>query len=185
MSETKTQTEKEQLLYAAVGRYISEWQKIEARLTVIFIRSIFTSRSEPTRAAYEVFQESIGAETKLKLIDAAISARFRKETEIINYWKNLHTNLSRAKEHRNKVAHGCLYYFDRGLNVEGPIWIRNPEYKIYTSFFNNYIDESGNIKIEKKEMYNLLDIEKETEKISVIFDALNDLSDKIFGLNCP
>jgi hypothetical protein len=93
-------------LYKAVGQITSDWAQIEDTLFGLFVVAItgkwLVGDLRPYRAAF--FSIS-SYEPKIRMINAALRARYVEKPSIVKEWDGLKSRLNTASGNRNQVAH--------------------------------------------------------------------------------
>jgi hypothetical protein len=112
--------EEERAFYAALGKALTQWQRIEENLAIIFA-SVAGSHGLPDMAANAAFHAVLNFNTKLAMTDSALKMKSFLSTlerapgasdPMIDQWDTLKKRAERRAKRRNELAHFGMA-FDR------------------------------------------------------------------------
>jgi hypothetical protein len=113
----------ENVLYAAVGRALSQWETVESACARIYAFLIGTPTDELTISpALHSFGIVNSFPTRCEMISTAGKAYFHLHPEVANYEKQINEALSEAKgfsNRRNEIAHGVVRPHAARLGLPG------------------------------------------------------------------
>jgi hypothetical protein len=118
--DTVALQEEERTFYAALGKALTQWQRIEENLAIIFA-SVAGRHGLPDMAANAAFHAVLNFNTKLAMTDSAIKMKsflsvLEREPGVsdpmIGEWDTLKNRAERRAKRRNELAHFALA-FDR------------------------------------------------------------------------
>jgi hypothetical protein len=93
-------------LHNLVGQITATWAGVEDELFHVFVVAIAGTWSvqdvHPYRA---VFFEFPSYESKRRMVDSAIKARYGENKEVMGRWKQLRSSLNGFSSLRNEIAH--------------------------------------------------------------------------------
>jgi hypothetical protein len=124
----------ENVLYAAVGRALSQWETVESACARIYAFLIAAPTDEFTISpAVRSFGIVNSFPTRCEMISTAGKAYFHLHPEVANYEKRINEALSEAKEfsnRRNEIAHGVVRHIISSTTHE------SQGHYLYPSFVN-------------------------------------------------
>lgn len=118
-------SESEEEVYAAVGHFISQWEGLETRLSLLFC-GLLGGEPKPTAAVYA---NTVGFHNRAKLLAAALDAVYEEDDEIHLEISAILYLASRLSKKRNELAHGQLHEITKGGKRLGFFWVR-PSYMV-------------------------------------------------------
>jgi hypothetical protein len=96
-------------IMAAVGYALTKWGGIEDSMALMFGGAVGSDR--PYICA-TVFFSVASIEARLKMLDAAMTARFAADKVVLSKWILLKNRIGRRRKRRNELAHGqVISYF--------------------------------------------------------------------------
>lgn len=110
------------VIYAAVGRALSEWSAVEDQLGKVYCTAINPRNSLSAERSYWAVTSF---DARLKMVDAVINSRCKHKKIILTGWALVHTELVAQNRMRNKIAHGTV------LRLTNP----NPNAKVQKELF--------------------------------------------------
>lgn len=96
-------------MMAAVGYALTKWGGVEDSMALIFAGAIGSDRPH---ICATVFFAVASIEARLKMLDAAMTARFAADHVSLSKWVHLKNRIGRRRKRRNELAHGqVISYF--------------------------------------------------------------------------
>jgi hypothetical protein len=122
------------VLYAAVGRFMSQWERYEGVLSLLFSAFVSDLESKAARRAYASVRTFEG---RAEMLRASSAAYFEEHpsTERQDSFKIILTDATQFSPRRNDVAHGVLdYYFPEDHHEHSEPIALDLEYGLYPSY---------------------------------------------------
>jgi hypothetical protein len=97
-------------LYAGVGRALSQWERYEAALSLLFSAFVARGESKAARRSYNAIRTFEG---RLEMLKAASETFFTEwpDTNLSGKMSVIYKNSKLFSERRNDIAHGVVDYF--------------------------------------------------------------------------
>ncbi|MBL4756529.1 MAG: hypothetical protein JKY32_02450 [Rhizobiales bacterium] len=92
-------------LYQKVGEIASEWTQMEDSMANLFYISISGCCIGQSKTYRDVFNSFRTYEPKMKMLNAAMTARYGENENIIKEWLELKANIKNAADFRNSIMH--------------------------------------------------------------------------------
>jgi hypothetical protein len=110
-------------LYAAVGEALSEWERMEERLSVLF--SILIGLDRPSEAASRAYGSILGFRQRREMIERAAEVYFdlHPDADLQKIFDDALEYAGGFASRRNDIAHGKVTsFFDRDKNTVFLVW---------------------------------------------------------------
>jgi hypothetical protein len=121
------------VLYASVGRTLSQWERYEGVLSLLFSAFVSGSESQAAKRAYVSVRTSEG---RAEMLRAASEAYFSDHPDSgqLDPFKSVLRHITCFSQRRNDIAHGVLEYYLRQGPEGGAIIPDERSYAIYPSY---------------------------------------------------
>ncbi|MDE2104322.1 MAG: hypothetical protein KGL39_44200 [Patescibacteria group bacterium] len=98
------------VIYASIGRALSQWERYEGVLSLLFSELVAGQESEGARRAYSAVRTFEG---RAEMLRAASEAWFADapDAELLEAFKDVLRNALSFSQRRNDIAHGVVDYF--------------------------------------------------------------------------
>jgi hypothetical protein len=107
------------VLYAAVGRALSQWERLEAQLSLLFSAFVSGHNSEAARRAYVAVRTFEGRADMLRAVsDAWFDSH--PAVELQGDFKKVLSGISSFSPRRNDIAHGVVDFWAPNGAAEEP-----------------------------------------------------------------
>lgn len=105
------------ITYAAVGRFLSSWERYEGILSLLFSAFVVNMEREGARRAYSAVRTFEG---RITMLSAASEAYFHEipNEAWLNSFKAIYKDAKGFSPRRNDVAHGVVQYFNIAPETE-------------------------------------------------------------------
>jgi hypothetical protein len=166
-------------MMTAVGYALTKWGGVEDSMARMFAGAVGSDR--PYICA-TVFFSVASIEARLKMLDAAMTARFAADQTPLSKWVTIKNRIGRRKKRRNELAHGQVISYFNQNKYDGTYLI--PYYAImriasqYTIATIKGKQIQDLLKMETK--YSLLDVECVGNAFASLSRQLNILYDELF-----
>jgi hypothetical protein len=102
--------DKEDMVYSAVGKALTQWERVEIAVALIFAHLSGEQDPDYTSPAVRAFGEVVSFRNRVSMTLAALRAFVHRHSELENYYlKEISAALDEALEYsnrRNEIAHG-------------------------------------------------------------------------------
>jgi hypothetical protein len=117
-----------QTIYASVGQALSQWERCEAHLAMLFSALVTGMENDIARRAYCAVRTFEGRPSMLR---AAATTYFHTspDTELQSLFESIRKEASNYSERRHDIAHGVVFFWQ-----PAPPKTRDPEEKTFALF---------------------------------------------------
>jgi hypothetical protein len=98
------------ILYAAVGRALSQWERLEAQLSLLFSAFVSGHNSEAARRAYVAVRTFEGRAEMLRAVSETWFDS-HPNAELLDDFKKVLSGISSFAPNRNDIAHGVVDFW--------------------------------------------------------------------------
>lgn len=136
-------------IYAAVGRGISLWFTLEAKLCFVLCRMIMKDRVSPVD---RMFWSQTSFEAKIKMVNEVADQQLRHHPNLKSEWDKIYSSLRKTNKKRNRLAHSAIVFIN--------------DTPFLAPFFNEVmvniskrVDESGSFHFKSGELLQVKEIQ--------------------------
>ncbi|MGO8951965.1 MAG: hypothetical protein ACLP1W_20625 [Rhodomicrobium sp.] len=120
-------------LYASVGRVLSQWERYEGLLSLLFSAFVAQAKSNAAQRSFGAIRTSEG---RIEMLRAASESYFidNPDDELLKQFKSILTSSTRFASCRNDIAHGVVSNFIPKAEQKTPRIPTRGSYALYPTY---------------------------------------------------
>lgn len=158
--------------YRAVGHALSEWERFEAHLAILFATILGLERESNT--ARRAYGSVVAFAGRAEMLKGAADIYFQEHPEphFEAQFSSIYKTARRAGARRNDIAHGIVQPFNR-ITKPRKGW----DYGLYPSY---YTSKGRDLSFKPEYVYTSAEIERFARQFGELAEPTNDLDAAIF-----